>query len=164
MRAHGFDESLSSSIDHDIWMSLAANGFYGHAVDEPLVVIYDRIGRVNMTNDISSRITGVRKYLDKWKDLHSEWFGSEESCQYSQHYFTQVIAELAANKLWSGDYKNAGKAVKEIFKYSDSYVFNVSSLVRRIIFVGAQHNLPTPVINVLKAARGLGDKIRSISD
>lgn len=128
----GFDESLPSSIDHDIWMALADGGYRALAVDEPLVVTY-LSNRGSMVTNTKPRIAGVEQFLEKWEPLFTEWFGPQGAEQYRQQYFARVIASLAAKNLVGGSLKEAWTAVKAIFTYSDQYRYNIVALVQTAI-------------------------------
>jgi len=65
----GFDEALPSSIDHDIWMSLAVYGCHADVVDELLVITYERRGISKMMSDTHHRICGVRKFVENGSQL-----------------------------------------------------------------------------------------------
>ena len=98
----GFDETLPSSIDHDIWMSLAVNGYSAVTLDEPLVIDHQSDSVKQMTTDTITRIHGVKKYVDKWTPTYVEWFGEDAGVRYRDQYFVDVISRLARQK--AGNY------------------------------------------------------------
>ena len=49
---NGFDENLCSSIDHDIWMSLAINGYHARSLMESLVITYYDKNKTTMVSSI----------------------------------------------------------------------------------------------------------------
>jgi glycosyltransferase involved in cell wall biosynthesis len=109
----GYDEELPSSIDHDIWMSLAVAGYEVRAIDEPLVVSFDDFADSMMTNT-DQRIRGVRMYVEKWRPTYREWFGPSAGDRYARRYFTRVVGRLAATKLVTGQIEEAARAAQAI--------------------------------------------------
>ena len=73
----GFDETVTSSVDHDIWMALADHGYHALSLDQPLTISYS-IPRGKMTTDVPSRISGVRGFTNKWEPTFREWLGESE--------------------------------------------------------------------------------------
>lgn len=152
-KVNGFDETLPSSIDHDVWMSLANNDYYGYAVNEVLVVTYERARRKTMMNDVSSRVIGVRKYLDKWEPIYVKWFGASQAIKYRQRYFAKVISNLVAAKFWDLDFKNAYIAAKQLYTYSNAYILNSIMLGKRIMMVGSEKYFPGAVVKFVKVMK-----------
>jgi len=154
-RVGGFDETLPSSIDHDVWMALATCGYEARTLDEPLVIIYDRRTRKAMMNNTVERIRGVKMFVEKWKATYKEWFGEAEGVAYGSRYFARVVGELAVDKLIAGNLWEAGQAIRAVFKYSETrYIFFV--LLEHIKYKAlfeAQRFLPRSIIDLLKAIK-----------
>jgi len=104
-RIGGFDETLASSIDHDIWMSLANAEYNARVVDEPLVV-NDKTGEVSMVTNTEQRIRGIRQFVEKWEPVFIDWLGSGEGHRFARRYLVRVLGKLLrdslANRNWSG--------------------------------------------------------------
>jgi len=113
-RIGGFDESLASSIDHDIWMSLASHGYHAYAVKEPLVVTYHTKKRKSAVTDTSARIQGVEQYLAKWTQTYEDWFGTQGAQRYIQRYRRNVLGGLAGQKLSDGAIGQAWRLIQHI--------------------------------------------------
>lgn len=145
----GFDESLPSSIDHDIWMQLAVAGYEARRVMEPLVVTYVS-DRAQMTTNTDRRIEGVRKYVEKWEPTYHEWYGEEAGATYADQYYARVIARLAAKNLVSGDIGGFWSASRSIFEMSGETWYNVSVLVRTVGRRVASRALPRRVRRALR--------------
>lgn len=111
----GYDESLPSSIDHDIWMALATGGYEVRALDEPLVVS-DTEFAASMMTDTNNRIDGVSMYVDKWLPTYREWFGPTRGDRYAQRYFARAVARLAATKFVTGQFGQAARALRAILE------------------------------------------------
>ena len=114
----GYDEELPSSIDHDIWMSLAVAGYEVRALDEPLVVSFDDFADSMMTNT-DQRIRGVRMYIEKWQPTYREWFGPSAGDRYARRYFTRVVGRLTATKFVTGQVDEAARAARAIATEAD---------------------------------------------
>jgi hypothetical protein len=152
----GFDERLRSSIDHDIWMALAAHGYETQAVDEPLVISYvSRQGR--MTADTTPRIQGVRMYLEKWMPTYRDWFGESGADAYAERYFAQVIGRLAADKLAFGRLGEAQRAVRALFSPGRRRRYVLGLLLTYAVLAVARRVLPRSIVRLLK---GRGASVR----
>jgi len=90
----GFDETLPSSIDHDLWMALAAHGARALALREPLVVSRLPAAGGQMTTDTPRRIAGVRAFVDKWQPTWQEWLGDGDGERFAHRYFAHVVGRL----------------------------------------------------------------------
>lgn len=142
----GFDESLPSSIDHDIWMQLAVADYEVRRVEDPLVITYVS-DRSQMTSDTESRIEGVRQYVEKWEPTYRKWFGEREGVAYGHRYFARVIARLAAENFSDGDIREFVAVTCAIFDYSNETWYNLSILVRTVARRTAGSVLPRRIID-----------------
>lgn len=138
----GFDENLASSIDHDIWMGLAAKGYDAYAVDDALVVNYDRRGHATMMNSTVKRIKGVRQFVEKWTPTYREWLGDEQGERYMRTYFSSVIGNLAIGKLFEGHFREALVAVRAIYAQTDSWGSSSLDLLRQAVAAVARRLIP----------------------
>lgn len=149
----GYDETLSSSVDHDIWMALAKGGYAAIAHDEPLVITtIDFSGR--MTTDTDERIAGVRQYVEKWRPTYYEWFGKFEGERRIQRYFARTIARLAGIKLVGGDFGAARRAIRAVFNDSDQVLYNVTVLFVSTAEFAAKRFLPPTGLRMLSRIIG----------
>lgn len=137
----GYDTSLPSSIDHDIWMTLATHGYHAVAVDEPLVVTYVD-DRESMVTDTAPRIKGIRQFVQKWTPTYREWFGSDEGERYADRYFADAVSLLAAQNLVGGAPGEALAAARALFEYSDEYQYSSYVLLRTVAVRAAVEVLP----------------------
>jgi glycosyltransferase involved in cell wall biosynthesis len=147
----GFDESLASSIDHDIWMQLAVGGYDARRVQEPLSITYIS-GRSQMTSDTEGRIEGVRQYVEKWLPTYRDWFGESDGTAYGHRYLARVIARLAAANFTSGDFRGFGTATRAIFEYSDETAYNISILIRTVTRRTAGEVIPRSILNRIRVS------------
>lgn len=149
----GYDESLRSSVDHDIWMALAVGGYAVFAQDEPLVET-DIDFAMTMTTDTDNRIAGIRQFVEKWRPTFYEWFGEDEGERRVQRYFADKVARLAAVKLIGGDLAGGGKAVRTVFQGSDQQLYNLAVLGVSIAEYTAKRVLPPAVLRALSRRFG----------
>lgn len=114
----GYDESLRSSTDHDMMMSLASQNFFGVAVHEALAINYSRVGRnTNMTNT-KQRLISVDQFLKKWTPTIENWLGVKKAKSFCKIYFAKVGTILFINKLLSGNFFEAVYCIGRIFSRS----------------------------------------------
>lgn len=152
-RVGGFDESLASSVDHDIWMALAVEGYSGAAADEPLVVHFDRFARSTAMSSTLRRIQGVRQYVSKWQPTYRDWLGSHEGDARMRRYVATVMGHLAAGKLATGVFDEAWKAYRTAAADSKLPWYASGVVVSRVLFLWAQQLLPSRIIAVAKSMR-----------
>jgi glycosyltransferase involved in cell wall biosynthesis len=146
----GFDEFLPSSIDHDIWMSLATHGYKAVTVNEPLVITYDSEDTEQMTTNTITRIYGVKEYVKKWTPTYQDWFGPEKGIQYGERYFANVIARLARRKLEVRLYFEFGISVCAICSVCTDQKYVINVLFWDTIAPVAVNPLPNPLVSALK--------------
>ena len=140
----GFDETIESSIDHDIWMSLADAGYEAKIIDEPLVIGY-RADHPKMTTKTAQRIRGVRQYTEKWRPTYQTWFGEREGSRYADRYFVRVIVMLAAAKLMEAKPREAWQCLSGVARYRRQLPFAIYAFTRTTLSLGARRVLPPGV-------------------
>lgn len=148
----GFDEHLQSSVDHDIWMSLADRGYDAYTVPEALVVSYDDFADSMMTNT-DSRITGIRQFVEKWRPTYHEWFGDLEGERRLQRYFARIVGRLAAAKVVTGEFSDAWRATNAIFEESSELLYNVRVLSVLLMESMVKRFLPPTAVRFLSRVR-----------
>jgi glycosyltransferase involved in cell wall biosynthesis len=127
----GFDDSLPSSIDHDIWMSLAVAGYRAITVDDPLVINYESPSKEAMTTNTIQRIYGVKTYVDKWTPTYQKWFGQEEGELYAERYFAEVITTLSVDQFRRYSFSESIMAICAIWS-----ICNDKMIAFKILFWG----------------------------
>ncbi len=132
-----FDEKLKSSIDHDIWMSLAIGGYSVLTVDKPLVTTHINL-RTRLTNNPMYRLKNIEAYLNKWLPAYQKWFGEKNGRDYANQYFARVASNLAINHCLRGELDNFTVVVKKMFKENpkifENLKFLTESLLRETLF------------------------------
>ena len=146
----GYDESLPSSIDHDIWMALAVEGYDAFTVDEPLVVTHNPF-EASMSTDTARRIEGIRLYVEKWTPVYQEWFGSQRGREYACRYFAAVIGRLAASKLVTGQTSEAATALGEIVRTCGYTWFLPQIIIRQVFEAIMKRFLPPLAVRHMSA-------------
>ncbi len=133
LQVGGFDESLVSGIDHDIWMAIAVRGFRCVVVEEPLVISYSRLNRFTMMNDLHSRIGGVNQFVKKWLPVINDWHGNCRGECWIQKYQVVVIAYLLGFRVANMDLKGAKECIRVICQVSDNKLYNYMIVLKAII-------------------------------
>jgi glycosyltransferase involved in cell wall biosynthesis len=110
----GYDLDLKTGIDHDLWMKIAKNEYFVDYVDESLVK-HISSNMPQMTTDVSVRIIGVDKYLDKWRPTIIEWFGRQKGEKYCLNYYTNVIGGLGFSIIKNGEVLAGRKILWSVF-------------------------------------------------
>jgi hypothetical protein len=89
----GYDETLSSHIDHDIWLQLAEYEYGAEYVNECLVKAYHHQG-YQMTTDVESRLEATEVFCDKWRPKLTEWWGYRRARKYCVKFKARVMGML----------------------------------------------------------------------
>ena len=92
-RVGGYDEAISSHIDHDIWLQLARENYACTYVDECLVKVYQHLG-YTMTEDHRARVRATQQFCDKWEQDFLRWFGPTDGKRYCFRFRGRVMAML----------------------------------------------------------------------
>lgn len=152
----GYDESLTSSVDHDIWMALAVGGYEAYTVDEPLVVTHNPF-EASMVTDTDTRIRGVRRFVEKWTPTFEEWWGGREGRAFARKYFIRVISRLAAVKLVTGQFDEAKSSINAMLEESDGLAYPAWSLMVHVAETAIKRFLPPVAVrHVSRMANQLG--------
>jgi glycosyltransferase involved in cell wall biosynthesis len=107
----GFDESLISGIDHDVWMKLAVAGYTNEIIEAPHVILYAH-DRVTMMSSTQKRIEGLTRFIEKWTPTYIDWFGPESGRIYAKRYFIEIISKLAGKKIAERKFREAFTAAR----------------------------------------------------
>jgi len=154
-RVGGFDESLCSSIDHDIWMSLAIHEYHALALMEPLVITYYIKNRTTMVSDVSPRIRGVEQYLDKWGPTLEQWFGIKKGRDHVRKYRARVLGNLAGIKLGQGSFRQAHQLVRHVIRKDKRISLNQITLTKTIALSALRECMPAGLKRIFRNIRGL---------
>jgi glycosyltransferase involved in cell wall biosynthesis len=92
-RVGGYDETLSSHIDHDIWLQLAREGYACTFVGECLVKVHQHLG-YRMSEKPHARIWATRQFCEKWEADLLRWFGPTDGKRYCSRFKGSVMAML----------------------------------------------------------------------
>lgn len=127
----GFDEKLTSSIDHDIWMALADAGYHAYFVDEPLVM-KSKEGHATMVTESHRRINGILQFVGKWRPVFKEWMGEDQGDAFAERYIARVMAKLAGEQAAAGEWKEMSRVFAESFGYTSQSAYNIRVNLRSI--------------------------------
>ncbi len=114
----GYDEEMVSSVDHDMWMTLAAGGYAVLAVHKPLVISFDRAGGHSMMSDGRRRIRGVLQFAEKWRPQFRRWFGDAGGDRYTARYVGRVLGMLGGELLAHGRIHDAAHAFAALWRHA----------------------------------------------
>lgn len=146
----GFDENLTSSIDHDIWMKLAEAGCHAYFVNEPLVITYENKGLISMVTNSKQRINGVEQYLSKWRKTYKDWFGFKEGKRYIMRYRTRVLGRLACKKLCEKKVKESFSLFSHVILKNKFALSEMTILLWLLFRTTLKHYTPPRLVNYLK--------------
>lgn len=93
MRLGGFDSTLRSSEDHDLWMRMA-KVHIAVAFSPERLSYFSWNSSSRITHDYQNRITGMEQFLEKWKDSIVESHGRKHYRQFKANYVSRVCFPL----------------------------------------------------------------------
>lgn len=109
-----FDETLASSIDHDLWMQLAAKDSKVLNLPIELVSCLSKQNRKTIMVDSTTRLKGVLQFLNKWRGPLTEWSSSELAEKFMSRYLIRVGLKLFSAKLDEGRQDEALKVLQSL--------------------------------------------------
>lgn len=118
LEQEGFDEKLKSSIDHDLFMSLARQQQHVITVPEALVINYEYPSKSSMMKDPTTRINGIKQFLEKWKPFLLEELGNQQGTRFIDSYFSRVVTFFAVSQLEANRPGNWFRCLGEIKRYN----------------------------------------------
>ncbi len=92
----GYDDTLRSHIDHDIWMRLSRHDYYCDFVNTLLVRAHEHNNK-RITNNMAERISATRQFCDNWKPELSQWYGEKGATRYLTGFQSRVYHMLGLN-------------------------------------------------------------------
>lgn len=104
----GYDESLPSHIDHDIWLELGRHKYAAECVDECLVRV-PRHQEARMTVDAETRLRATDVFCHKWRPELETWFGRRAANRYCLEFAARVTAILGWACVYRGDRREAAR-------------------------------------------------------
>lgn len=124
----GFDESIPSCQDHDVWMRVAQQQFEIGVVPEPLSY-FARDADHRISHNYPERMEGVDAFLEKWEDPIVSDRSYREFRQFSRDYRARAALPLAYAALAQQDFSTLAKVVRQYLLFNPSaYRVAVSSL------------------------------------
>ena len=98
----GFDTSLDSCQDHDLWMRLAREGASVGVVDEPLSY-FTRDATDRISYSYPARMNGVDAFLNKWQQNIISARSEQAYQRFAADYRASAAAPIAYEALFQGD-------------------------------------------------------------
>jgi glycosyltransferase involved in cell wall biosynthesis len=131
----GFDESLPSCQDHDLWMRAARSDATVRAVDEPLSY-FTRDADDRISAGYPDRIEGVDRFMEKWRECIVETAGERRYQRFARDYYAKTTLPLAFGALTDGDVRTLLSLLREHLLFNPAAyrrgIEMVPGLVRRL--------------------------------
>lgn len=146
----GFDKHILSSVDHDIWTNLAANGFDARAVEETLVIVYQIKHKTSMVSNTKPRIQGVESFLKKWTPTYQKWYGERRAKKFIIRYRTDVLGKLAGKKFAEGRLLEAWYLTSHVVKQNVLFPLEMIRLMGHYIRYLVRLCIPKRLIAIIR--------------
>jgi glycosyltransferase involved in cell wall biosynthesis len=132
----GFDTSLKSCQDHDLWMQLARKGVQVGVVKEPLSY-FARDADDRISYDYPARMDGVDMFLDKWHAPIAEARSEQAYQRFAAEYRARAALPIAYGALLKRELRTF---IEVVYKYllfnRPAYRFaldSVPTLLQRLV-------------------------------
>ena len=106
----GYDTSLRSHNEHDIWMVMARFDLKSDYVEAPLVRVGSQLG-YRMTADVDLRWSATISYFAKWRPWLQEWMGCRRARKYEQAYIVRVMSSVGRESMARHNFKALFRAL-----------------------------------------------------
>lgn len=91
-RVGGFDESLVTFVDLDLWMRISEYYEFDY-VEVPIIIKYEQIGD-QYVNNFEKRYRGYKLFIDKWESRVEEELGHEGLMHLKRHLIRSLVIPL----------------------------------------------------------------------
>ena len=129
----GFDESLVSSIDHDIWMKLAVNNYSAISVNKSLTVLTIYDNKKSMVSDTLNRIKGVEQFITKWQNTFVEWYGESKAGAFIIQYRAGIYGNLFALKFVNNQFYESMIIIRHLIDVSSVNYYCIKILIKGVL-------------------------------
>jgi glycosyltransferase involved in cell wall biosynthesis len=114
LRCGGFDETLTSFQDYDLWLSLSSFCNF-ECVDEYLVIIHnDASARVSA--DLEKRLAAIKRFLEKWGPVMEKEVGAEYRERFETSKLFQLYYHWTQKMFLERRFRKALIGVRELMK------------------------------------------------
>lgn len=113
-----FDETFTSFVDHDFFMSIASKKLHIYFVNEPLTKTYIYPNKKSMVNDVDKRIINIKKFFEKWSPVLIENQKSDGYIIFKTNYVAKEYSSLISNSILSLDFLSLKKLVKDLTSFT----------------------------------------------
>jgi glycosyltransferase involved in cell wall biosynthesis len=132
----GFDTSLNSCQDHDLWMRLAREGVQVGVVEEPLSY-FARDANDRISYDYPDRMDGIDTFLDKWHAPIAEARSEQAYQRFAAEYRARAALPIAYDALLEHDLRTFTEVVYKYLLFNNSsYRFaldSIPTLLQRLV-------------------------------
>ncbi len=145
-----FDESFSSFIDHDFFMSLAYNKLHVYYVNEALTKTYIFPTKKSMVNDINERKRNIKNFLKKWNNYISDYMNIKVKKNFYRNYIGNEYSKLIFNSFLSLDILTAINTYNDL-KYFENKTQNLSlHVIKKFVLKLIRHFTPSFILRFKK--------------
>ncbi|WP_256301100.1 glycosyltransferase family 2 protein [Haloarchaeobius salinus] len=132
----GFDTSLDSCQDHDLWMRLAREGVRVGVVEEPLSY-FARDADDRISHDYPARMDGVDTFLEKWHGPIAEAQSERAFQRFAADYRAMAALPIAYGALLQRDLGTFVEVVRRYLLFNRSTyrlaLGSLPTLLRRLV-------------------------------
>lgn len=128
-KAGGYNEALRSGIDHDLWFRLAKLNIKIKTIPIPMSVQNSSIDIDRITTNYRKRISGIKAFLEIWRDDLVSMYGVNFYDQYSKAYLEREKLFLFNLYLTEGQIIEALKNMNDL-PFTKAFVIIIRVLLK----------------------------------
>ena len=152
MAIGGHDETLRGSVDHDLWMKLAAADYTADFVDDALAIAYQH-SEERLTTNVAHRIQAVDQYLGKWREHLQEWMGESAAQTYVAEYKANVLGFLMVEMILDRRLRDSRLLAKSIFGDRSMLFRKTKIVLTHLVRSTIRRVLPKSIVIRLRSLR-----------
>lgn len=113
-----FDETFTSFVDHDFFMSIAEKKLHIYYVNEPLTKTFIYPNKKSMVNDVDRRILNINRFFDKWTPFFRKNLQLNDYKIFKTNYVANEYSSLISNSILSLDFFSLKNIMKDLLYLS----------------------------------------------
>jgi glycosyltransferase involved in cell wall biosynthesis len=146
----GFDESLRSSVNDDLFLKLGTCGYLVYKMDVPLALLFKNKHKKSLVSSSKSRTENVEIFLRKWTPFFNQWYGHQGAKRFKTRYRTDVLGKLASQKFAAGSLIEAWHLTLHVVKQNALFPMEIARLLMYYFLYVGRLCVPKRLIDILR--------------
>lgn len=145
-----FDETFTSFVDHDFFMSIADKKLHIYFVNEPLTKTFIYPNKKSMVNDVDKRIINIGRFFDKWTPFFIKNLQYNDYKIFKTNYIANEYSNLISNSILSLDFLSLKNLIKDLSSFTDQTKNLRFKVFKLTAFKMIRYFIPVFIIKLFK--------------